>query len=432
MSNVRPPAPPPRPVAPPPPPSPPPPRGGLLGLWVGLAALVVLVLGAAVTVVVLQPWEDDPIGMVEGGNGADAPPPTSSVGLPSPTTPPTTSAAPTAPSGPTDPQDDPVTADLDGDGLGDAVAVVGVRGAVTRVLLTSNGKGFTPKAEPLTSYPDSTWADFDGDGGLDQVSWSYRLDGTLVLTSDDLAIGEQDLRLRLDRRQPYATLKAGDFDGDGVADLIAYGAVDPTHVALWVLRNTGGRFGAPQRWGAMGGTTYSLTTVLPADFTGDGIDDVVVRVPVSASRRHQPVRHGFALLASSGSGFVRGPLERPTPFADDADAVVGDFDGDGRPRILLLGGDDGLAAQSLRVRGTRVVRDPRHDVAAGGPGDVVDAMVSDVDGDGADEVVYTAAREGSYDGFRVLGLGRGRPDGRWAATPHCRGGGCTLYFENGY
>jgi hypothetical protein len=207
---------------------------------------------------------------------------------------------------------------------------------------------------------------------------------------------------------------------------------------VWVLRNEDGRFAAPEQWVRMPHTTYATTTLLPGDFTGDGVDDVVARVAWSAQKqdRHaKSTRLGLSVLASSGKGFVPAPLQRPTTLVDDADLVVGDFAGDGRPRVLLLGpGRDGLQVQALRARGGHLVRDRRYDVAVGDTGAVTDAVTSDVDGDGVDDVVYTTSTKRGYDGFRVLqvrDLGRA-PSRQWARTPACRSRDCTLYFENGY
>ncbi|KAA1419134.1 VCBS repeat-containing protein [Nocardioides humilatus] len=410
----------------------------------GLFAIFVLILAAATTLVVVAPWQDDSdvavgekvpvdvptVGQFPEGDIAPSSTPSST---PTPSTvpaepsepPTTTSPAPQAPAV-------PVTSDLDGDGLGDAVAISGVDGDLSRVLLTSTGTAFTVEREPETTYDDRTWADFDGDGRLDQVSWSYRLDGTLALTSEDLDFRELDFALGLDPRQPFVTLKAADLDGDGAVDLVAYGATDPTHVAIWALRNEGGRFTAPQQWMRIPQTTYALTMVLPGDFTGDGIADVVVRAPEALPVLRETAHLGFSLLASSGSGFVATPLERPTRFADAADVVVGDVVGDGVPRIVLLGqGPDGLEAQVLRAADGRIVRDRRHDLVVDGAGDVADSVVSDVDGDGVDDVVYVVG--GRRGGFRVLDLDSARRSGRdWAAAPRCASGDCALYFQNGF
>lgn len=433
--------PPPRPPVWGPPPPPPPPRGGLLGLWLGLAAIVLLVVGAGATVVVLQPWDDDSGPAQSGGvpgvvptsperqeqDGEVAAEPTTTA----PTLP--TDAPSTAPS-PAPRPAAPVTADLDGDGRGDAVAVVGTRDGIARLTLTSTGEEFRVEREPLSTYDDSTWADFDGDGRLDQVSWSYRRDGRLVLTSLDLTFHELDVPLRLDGAQPYVTLKAADVDGDGAPDLIAYGATAPERVGVWVLRNLEGGFAKPELAMRMPHTTYATTTVLPGDFTGDGAADLVVRV-LDQPRRGPVHRYGLTLLASTRTGFVPSPLQRPTALIDDADLVVGDFAGDGTPRVLVLGpGRHGLEVQSLRVVAGHLVRDRRHDVEVGGPGTVTDAVTSDVDGDGVDDVVYTTRDGHGFGGFRVLqvrDLGRA-PSRRWARTPACPARSCTLYFENGY
>ena len=178
--------------------------------------------------------------------------------------------------------------------------------------------------------------------------------------------------------------------------------------------------------------TYSSTTLLPADFTGDGMTDVAVRVPRSR------VEFGISMLTSTGTAFAPGPVERPTDLLDDSAIVVGDFTGDGTPRVLLIGGNrTGLEVQGLRRAGDRFLVDTRMALPVGGQRrDVVDAVVSDVDGDGVDEVVYTTSfgRGRKYDGFRVLRLDEPGVESSemWAPTPRCPAGDCSFYFQNSY
>lgn len=418
-------------------------RRSLVWLWVAVAAVAVLVVGAAATLVVVRAWDDS-----NDSNVADAPPvfteqpgesdqADDAPAEPAPTT-------PTAPTEPTTPPSagEPVTADLDGDGYGDAVAVFGSADGVQRVVLSSTGRSFEAAREPVPDYEDRTWADFDGDGALDQVSWTYELGGTLNLTSEDMDFRELNLRLRLDERQPYATLKPGDFDGDGAVDLVAYGATGPRTVGVWIIRNDDGRFADPQQWMEIPDATYALTTLLPADFNADGRTDVAARVPSSdlprRMRADSNVELGIALLTSRGSAFVPGPIARPTDLLDDGSAVVGDFTGDGTPRVLVIGRSrTGLAVQGLRLDGARFAIEPRLALRVGGrPSDMIDAVVSDVDGDGVDDIVYTTAvdRGRAYDGFRVLRLGRETAGASelWAPTPRCPSGDCSLYFQNSY
>jgi hypothetical protein len=433
----------PLPPAPGPPAAPYPPapaRRSLAWLWVAVAAVAVLVVGAAATLVVVRAWDD-----TSDSNVADAPPvdtgqaeqPDNASAEPAPT-------SPTAPAEPTTPPavDEPVTADLDGDGYGDAVAVFGSADGVERVVLSSTGRSFTVAREPVPDYEDRTWADFDGDGALDQVSWNYELGGTLNVTSEDMDFRELNLRLKLDERQPYVTLKPGDFDGDGAVDLVAYGATGRRTVGVWILRNDDGRFADPQQWMAIPDATYALTTLLPADFNADGRTDVAARVPSSDLPRRigtaSAIELGIALLTSRGRGFLAGPIARPTDLLDDGNVVVGDFTGDGVPRLLVLGRSrTGLAVQGLRPDGARFAIEPRLALQIGGrPSDMIDAVVADVDGDGVDDIVYTTAvdRGRAYDGFRVLRLRRATPSSSelWAPTPQCPSGDCSLYFQNSY
>ena len=414
-------------------------------LWTTLAAVAVLVVGSAATLAVVQPWDDsddsgttaeprdpgpaDQSEPAEPGESEHAEEPGEPGSTPSE---PELSATPTPPA-----SSGPVTADLDGDGLGDAAAVIGAGDSIERVVLRSTGTSFEVAREPAAAFDDRTWADFDGDGALDEVSWSYQLGGGLTITSEDMDFRELNLPLRLDEREPFVSVKPGDFDGDGAVDLVAYGTEFRSTVSVWVIRNEDGRFAAPEEWMRVPNATYASTTVLPADLTGDGLTDLAVRVPMEAPReQRRPARLGFSFLMSTGSGFVPGPLARPTSLADGAEVVVGDFTGDGTPRVLLVGdGRGGASVEELRLDGDRLVVDRRLTARLGGRGEIVDAVVSDVDGDGDDDVVYTTyvGRGREYGGFRVLSLG-GPAGGAevWAPTPTCPARSCSFYFQNSY
>jgi len=426
------------PQGPPAPPLPtsPPPAGpvapaqrSLAWLWTGVAAALALVVGAAATLAVLRPWDDD----TESDLTAEA-----SVSAPRSDIEPAPQTTPTPT--PADPVE-PVTADIDGDGYGDAAAVFGSGDEVQRFVLSGTGTSFKVAREREAAFEDRTWADFDSDGALDEVSWSYELGGGLILTSADMDFEELNLRLRLDERQPFVTLKPGDFDGDGAVDLVAYGATGPRTVSVWVMHNDDGRFDEPEEWMRIPRSTYALTTVLPADFTGDGATDLAVRVPTELPRKIGPdtsIELGVSLLVSAGATFVPGPVARPTGFLDRAEAVVGDFTGDGMPRVLLIGtGRDGVRIEGLRRDGDRFILDPGLALAVGGKGArVVDAVVSDVDGDRVDDIVYTTSvdRGRAYDGFRVLRLDVAGVESSevWARTPRCPKGDCSFYFENSF
>ena len=152
------------------------------------------------------------------------------------------------------------------------------------------------------------------------------------------------------------------------------------------------------------------------------------------------VEFGFAMLASTGTAFAPGPVERPTRFrSTTARLVIGDFSGDGTPRAAVERWQSRAASRS-RVSGGPAIGflvDTRMALPVGGQRrDVVDAVVSDVDGNGVDDVVYTTSfgRGRKSDGFRVLRLdGPGvEPSEIWAPTPRCPAGDCSFYFQNSY
>jgi len=407
---------------------------------VTLAAVAVLLLGSGATLAVVQPWDGADDGRGTAAEPRDPGPADQSEPSEPSEQPEEPEGAPSEPElsvAPTPPVSSPVTADLDGNGYGDAAAVIGAGDTIERVVLSSTGTSFEVGRERASAFDDRTWADFDGDGTLDEVSWSYQLGGGLTITSEDMDFRELNLPLRLDERQPFVSLKTGDFDGDGAIDLVAYGTEFRGTVSVWVIRNEDGRFSAPEEWMRVPNTGYAATTVLPADLTGDGLTDLAVRVPMEAPRQRRPARFGFTFLMSTGTAFVPGPLERPSGLADRAEVVVGDFAGDGALQVLLIGAGRGdVPVADLRLDGDRLVVGRRLTARLGGRGEIVDAVVSDVDGDGDDDVVYTTyvGRGREYGGFRVLSLG-GSDGARgvvWAPTPTCPARSCSFYFQNSY
>ena len=179
----------------------------------------------------------------------------------------------------------PRTSDLDGDGLGDAC----IRTADGVECATSSGAAFdAPFMGPALS----------DDGGWNDVS-------------------------------NYATMRWGDIDGDGRADLCAR-----ANAGMRCWRSEGDGFGdpitGPELSDAAGFDHEAyFSTIRLADFNGDGMDDICARWP-----------SGIRCYPSTGDGFgpeVAGPtLEDGSGWRDVSNygtIRVGDVDGDGKDDI---------------------------------------------------------------------------------------------------
>ncbi|WNG21164.1 FG-GAP repeat domain-containing protein [Cystobacter fuscus] len=339
-------------------------------------------------------------------------------------------------------------ADLDEDGLQDLVATG--YGKVFAVLL-SNGDG-TFRTQRLTEEPwpmDSVLGDFDEDGHVDQAFSSTRSSttdiflrrgnglggfsaaalvrsvpgvasfiGSTVLAADDLdGDGHLDLALTIDQnfdltvrntltlvkglgdgtfapgvrlpsgRRP-ASVTTGDFNGDGVSDVVTL-QWETKDVRVWL--------------GGPGRTTRTLPIgsegpSAVGDFNGDGWTDVI-----STTRNHaSPTVQSLVKMSLGGPGGLSAPelvtaLDSSTVAVQVAHVDVGAtldvvlYSSSG-PAQLLLGNGDG----TLRPAVTLPL------------GSLVEHVESgDVNGDGKPDLVFIAGREASSGWEARLLIGRG-------------------------
>jgi hypothetical protein len=249
--------------------------------------------------------------------------------------------------------------DLNGDGLPDIVLGKGRHWPLfNRVLMNDGQGGFI--ANNLGTAPDRTYsaalADVDRDGRLDIVVSNDSPDRKLVYRNDGKGhftesgtFGDPKWSTR------YVTL--ADLNGDGYPDIVAANRGDypdlingkpgkgphaptPSYVCL----NDGkGRFPACEAL-----PTESATSIVAADFDGDGALDLFV-----------PHRDGGQSLVLWNNGKGRFPTSTrvgPTN-AWIRMGAVGDLDGDGRPDLAII--DERMKANFILLnRGRRHFGEP--------------------------------------------------------------------------
>jgi Ca2+-binding RTX toxin-like protein len=235
------------------------------------------------------------------------------------------------------------TGDLNQDGKTDLIAIGlirepqlqsdGTTRTVTRSVLTVlNGDGTGKFASPTQTWqpiPEDLTAlavaDFNRDGRLDVVVTARpNISGAGNTFAQDVAVlygegtGQLSTPTILDVPGENATVRTGDFDGDGWSDLVVnsevitggyYDYSSQGRVSI-LLNNRAGGFKAPTSVVAFAGSG-----LIVADINQDGIPDVL---------------SGGSTFLGDGSGNLRSlPLRRT-----DTTGVLGDFNGDGRVDLV--------------------------------------------------------------------------------------------------
>ncbi len=167
------------------------------------------------------------------------------------------------------------TGDFDGDGKPD-LAVTNAASNTVTILLGSGTGGFTqPVGSPITvgNYPDAVTAgDFNGDGQQDLAVGNFNSNSVTIL----LGIGGGGFSVAAGSPITVATgpifITAGNFNGDGAADLIVV-SLDAENMTI--LLGTGGG-GFSQAAGSPIGLGFRASAVTLGDFNDDGKQDLAV------------------------------------------------------------------------------------------------------------------------------------------------------------
>jgi FG-GAP-like repeat len=296
-----------------------------------------------------------------------------------------------------------VLADVNGDGVLDD-AMPQASGILTTLLGDGRGGFAAPSSAPTScpcqpQYEAQTAGDFNGDGHIDVAAASYANSTVAIMLGGGTgSFTEASFSPVAVGACPYA-IESGDINGDGHLDLAVGSVCPPVSVAV-LLGDGTGRFSP-----APGSPRQSATLLGVGDIDGDRRADVVVVDPPDVVR----------VLSDATGTLVAKTIG---PYADGpgvarAQAIVGDVNGDRRADVVLFdtksacGEADGCGpVMTLVNRGRGGFRPVVSPLAT--TDDLEQTSLADLNGDGRPDLVVT--------GDGGIGIMLGEGDGAFDAT----------------
>jgi hypothetical protein len=234
--------------------------------------------------------------------------------------------------------------DVDGDGHLDIVLAKGRHWPLVDRVLLGDGRGGIRSAHDLGVASDKTYsgllADLDGDGDLDVAISNDAPDPKRIYLNDGRG-AFTPAGTYGDSTWPTRNATIADVSGDGRPDIVVANRFGRTAGANYVCRNLGNaRFESP----CVPFATEPATTITVADFTGDGMPDLLVP--------HRNGGQGHLYVGARDRALDR--LSR-IPFGP-ADASVrvaaaADLDADGRLDVVTIDQRRGVEASFGRGNG---------------------------------------------------------------------------------
>ncbi len=285
--------------------------------------------------------------------------------------------------------------DYDGDGRPDLL-ITGqdFNNVPTAKLYHNTTAGFvdvTPINLPQLTQGGVAWGDYDHDGKLDFAISGQDVNGVAVTKIfHNNGAGFDDTTPTGFPQLSVSSLAWGDYDGDGRADLLIMGS-DGTNLVSKVFHSTAAGFvdvtpvGMPQ---------LDDGSVAWADYDGDGRADFVIS-------GYNGSIYNINVYHSTTGGFVD---VTPTtmPQGDFTSVTWGDYDGDGKPDLLVTGSTTGTSEGAFTRFFHNTTSGLVDDTPAYMPGVFYGSVAfGDYNGDGKLDLLLTGTQDDSV-GFTRL------------------------------
>ncbi len=287
--------------------------------------------------------------------------------------------------------------DFTGNGIADLVTANSESNTVSVLLGQGDGSFQPARSFAVGNDPVSVVVgDFTGDGILDLAVANLGTYPSYTDASISVLLGTGDGTFRAAYNLPLndqpESLAVGDFNGDGIPDLVIANALSNTVSVLLGAGN--GTFHAARTFAAGSGPS----AVAVGDFNGDGIQDLAVAD--YASFGGTP---GVSMLLGNGDGSFRNAVSYAAGPSPDS-VAVGDFNGDGIPDLAVA--NDVISSGTVSVllgTGDGTFQDAVSYPAGPSPTAVA---VGDFNGDGIQDLAVADLGDGGNKGVSVL-LGTG-------------------------
>jgi hypothetical protein len=254
----------------------------------------------------------------------------------------------------------PVVGDFNGDGIPDLVVSNYPSGTVSLLLGNGDGSFQNPVEIAGNVAGPAAAVDLTGDGHLDLALLGQTGVGVLLGNGDGTFQAASNYTVG----SGPISLAVGDFNGDGLPDLVVVDDTNPGAVNV-LLNNGDGTFPSLPSY-ATGSESYAVAV---GDFNGDGTSDLAVA----------NINDGtVSVLLGNGDGSFQSAVNYPAG-PQPWDVAVGDFTGNG---ILDLAVTAETGVEVLMGNGDGTFQDPVRYSAGYGP-----LAVADLRGDGILDIV---------------------------------------------